>query len=104
MRAAVRAVGAQLEAVQAIDAAVAAGQVGVPQPRLSAAWALGPELDLLLLHGPIVHHRADYCLRSRPMKNPSVPWRWGRTWRNRPSRGEASSGRSAPSSSAANSG
>src|SRR5947209_17328410 len=47
------AVGAdrnQLEAVQAIDAAVVAGHGGRPQPRFVAVGTLGAELDLLAVH------------------------------------------------------
>ena len=65
--AAVRAHRAQLEAMQAVHAAVAAGQVGRPQPRLVARRADVAEID-----GVVAHERL-----SRAMKKPSVPWRCG---------------------------
>ncbi len=49
VRSAVGALRAQLEAVQAVHAAVAAGQVRAPQPGLAARRALGPEVDLRLV-------------------------------------------------------
>ena len=49
------AVGAhrgELEAVQAVHAAIAAGEVGGPQPRLAAVGALRPEIDRGLRRRP----------------------------------------------------
>ncbi len=50
--AAVRALRAELVAVQAVDAAVAPGQVGAAQPGLAARWALGPACVVVTSHGP----------------------------------------------------
>ena len=79
----------QLEAVQAVHAAVAARQVGGPQPRLVARRADVAEIDVVVGHDR----------RSRAMKKPSVPSRCGSVWRKPGTLGWSQTGRSDGSSS-----
>ena len=85
----------QLEAVQAVHAAVAAGQVGRAQPRLVAGRADVAQVDRV-----VVAH-APPSRRRRAMKKPSVPSRCGRVCAKPGTRGCSHSGASARRSSAA---
>ena len=74
------AVGAdrgQLEAVQAVDAAVAPGQVGRAQPRLAAVRALRPEVDRAPWPAASGSPSIAQLRRSRAMKKPAVRSRCG---------------------------
>src|SRR5205085_4838630 len=98
--AAVRAAGQELEAAQAVDAAVAAGKVRAAQPRLVAGGTVGAKLEKWLF----AQTGASATRRSRAMKKPSVPWTCGRSWRKRGIRGWRNSGSWAARSSASKSG
>ena len=87
----------QLEAVQAVDAAVAARQVGRPQPRLAAVGAAAAR------GRACVAHRFSRSRRSAATKNPSLPWTCGRASRCAGRRGAPRPGSAAPGRSAAKS-
>ena len=84
----------QLEAVQAVHAAVAAREVGRAQPRLVAGRADVAEVDVVV---------AAHVRRSRAMKNPSVPSRCGSVCWKLGTLGWSQTGRSDGGSSSAKS-